>query len=488
VRRALLFGLLLIGFGATAAVWVAAAGPSTDPRDDGILRLEQWLKATLHHRPGERDAAAALVASWSDEDLRALWTDASTLLALMRDTRLTRIFIKLEPESDGKRVRYTKPQLQRLRILACAASGKATLTEIFPTIVTDPACVVAPILIDEQLRQLSAQAAASKRRGDPNFVVRRAAMLHADVVVMRSAASDDTDANESPNEHASGSGPRQLRLNIDDGRETSVREVPIHWMIGRMLLDDVRPAGAKHPAPESDEMVRRWYRASIAWMQQREDYDTTHVGHAFQLFASDPGILFLAACQRETFAAPRIQTAAQTRVFPKGFGLDVETDRRELVLAETLFRQLLALKPDAIEARLRHGHVLLRLERYDEAAADLRRAVPMLDADPELQYDGSLFLGAAEERLGHDQAAGVAFARAAALFPAAQSPWLSLSELAWHRGDRAGAVSALQHLFALPADASERQDPWWSYQIAQARDTDQLLDELRQSFRDSITP
>ena len=39
-------------------------------------------------------------------------------------------------------------------------------------------------------------------------------------------------------------------------------------------------------------MVRQWYRASIAWMQSREDYDTVHVAQARRLFPADPIFCF----------------------------------------------------------------------------------------------------------------------------------------------------------------------------------------------------
>jgi tetratricopeptide (TPR) repeat protein len=156
-----------------------------------------------------------------------------------------------------------------------------------------------------------------------------------------------------------------------------------------------------------------------------------HVLDAQHLLPFDPDILFLAACEHETFAASKIQTAARAGVVPNGFALDIVADREALTRAEALFRRVLSAAPDAIEARLRLGHVLLRLGRYDDAAAELRKAVPLLDADAQLQYEGALFLGAAEERLGRYDASRLAFERAASLYPAAQSPWLALSELAW---------------------------------------------------------
>ena len=127
------------------------------------------------------------------------------------------------------------------------------------------------------------------------------------------------------------------------------------------------------------------------------------------------------------------------------------SDSQELLDAEGLFRRVLELKPDAVEARLRLGHVLLRLGRFREAAGELRQAVPLLESDAQLLYDGELFLGAAEEALGNYEASRVAFERAASLYPTAQSPRLSLSELARRRGDRPGALRELQQVFALPA-------------------------------------
>jgi len=40
----------------------------------------------------------------------------------------------------------------------------------------------------------------------------------------------------------------------------------------------------------------------------------------------------------------------------------------------------------------------------------------------------------------------------------------------------------------LPAAVVARHDPWWTYQIAQARNANALLDDLRRPFRASITP
>jgi tetratricopeptide (TPR) repeat protein len=106
-------------------------------------------------------------------------------------------------------------------------------------------------------------------------------------------------------------------------------------------------------------------------------------------------------------------------------------------------------------------------------------------ADPLLRYYAELFLSAEEEELGHRDAARLAYEHAAALYPDAQSPLLALSRLARRNGDRPGALRAIQQVFALSPDKNERDDPWWIYNVAQARNADALLEDLRASLRRS---
>jgi tetratricopeptide (TPR) repeat protein len=161
----------------------------------------------------------------------------------------------------------------------------------------------------------------------------------------------------------------------------------------------------------------------------------------------------------------------------------VESERGELRQAEGYFRRALEIAPDHVEARLRLGRVLGLVGRHDDAARELRRALPSAGEDV-LRYYGELFLGAEEEALKQYDAAFDAYRRAAALYPTAQSPWLALSSLGRRRGDRAAALRALQQLFDLPSDRLERDDPWWTYHVAQARNADRLLEALRQPFHD----
>src|SRR6185295_520563 len=252
--------------------------------------------------------------------------------------------------------------------------------------------------------------------------------------------------------------PQRVKIQISDGYQTDVGQVAVHWELARMVLDAVKPGGTAAPAPGHDEMVRQWYRATAAWMQHVEDHDTVHLDRAREIFPADPDILSLSGSQRDTYAAPRIQSAVRSAVLPYGVTLAVAPERGELRQAEAFYRRALENKPEHAEARLRLGRVLGLLGRHSEAARELHQALASVDENL-LRYYGELFLGAEEESLSQYDAAFGAYHRAAALYPTAQSPWLALSSLGRRRGDRAAALSALQQLFDLPSTELERDDP-----------------------------
>ena len=455
---------------------------------DRLERLERWLKAVDGHRPGEDDAALAEVAAWSKDDLSGLWVDANALVQIMRTWKLNRVSIGAVGQRGATDIRYTSAQMRRLHVLSCAAAG----------VVFDQPCmqVKAGDELDSDLLRLSSHARAARTAGDDNYLVRRGALLHADIEMMVPppawvatpppvAAAFPKGYKRSGGLPASGPsvGPQRLRMDTTDGLGTDFGQQAIHWEVARMLLDAVKPLGEQRPAPERDDMVRQWYRATAAWMQFRESHDALHLDHARELFPDDPDILFLSGSQHETYAGPAIQSAVRTVVAPTGFASDVLSEHGELRRAEAFFRRALAQRPDAAETQLRLGRVLGRLGRHGDAVAELRQAVGALPAvDPPLRYYGELFLGAEEEALGRRDEARAAYEHAAALYPRAQSPFIALSQLAWRSGDRAGALRAIQQLFALPREAVDREDPWWAYHVAQVRNAEALLEDLRRPF------
>jgi tetratricopeptide (TPR) repeat protein len=451
---------------------VAADRSSSAAEVGRIVRVEQWLKAILHHEPGTADDAVESVASWSVRDMRTLWIDAGNLLLLMRNPRIVRFDIRQPGQRGSQPIRYTSTELRRLHVLACAAAG----------IVTASQCVAikAATELDSELLQLSRLAADARLHGDDNYVLRRGALLHTDVGMLTDGAAEPVDGGSSP-------GPQRIRMSIADGRETNLQQAAVHWDVARMLLDQVRPrrsdteAGADRPAPARDDMVRQWYGATAAWMQWKERHETVHLDHAREIFPADADILFLSGSLHETYAGSRVQSALRTAILPTGVKLALGSERDELREAEGFFRRAVEVKPDFVEARLHLGCVLARLGRPADAVKELTLALASTD-DELLRYYGELFLGAAHEATGQLDAAGASYARAAALQPGAQSPLIALSALARRRGDRAGALREIRRVFDLPSSESRDDDPWWTYHVSQARNADELFEEMIRPF------
>ena len=261
----------------------------------------------------------------------------------------------------GTQIRYTQStQLHRMRVLACAAGGA----------LVEPTCMAmdAGSELDPELRQLAGLARAAKLRGDDNYIMRRGAILHADVAMLAPASM------VAPGDVARPSGGlERFRMEISDGQEIDLRQSAVHWELARMLLDFVRPRGKDRADPGHDEMVRQWYRATAAWMQLREDHDKLHLDRARAIFPDDPDILFLSACQRETYAGLPIQTAVRSAILPTGVVLDVGSERVELRVAEAMFRRVLEL-----ETRLWRSADALRpcAWRAWEARGSRRRVAP----------------------------------------------------------------------------------------------------------------
>lgn len=432
---------------------------------DRIPRLARWLKAVDRHDPGERDEATDEVAEWTNAELRVLWVDINVLAQMKRNVKLKRFIFKTEAQARATEVHYTDLQLRQLATLACAAGGMVS---------SNPDCLAikAGTALDGDLVKVAAHAAAERARsGDDNYVMHRAALLHADVAMLQPQGRVE------PFSTTPTIGPQTWRIELSDGRSVDLGLSAVHWDIGRLAVDQLVPA------PARDAMARAWYHATAAWMQFHEDHDALHLDRARQLFPDDADLLFLSGCLRETFASGAIQAAARSVVLPTGLTVGVGSDRAELRQAEGFFRRALTLRPEMGEAHLRLGRVLAELGRHADAAAELGQALALVKGD-ELRYYAELFAGAEEEALGRSGAARDAYARAAALFPLAQSPLLATSELATRRGDRAAAQAAIRKVFELRAALDRgRDDPWWRYHVAQARNVDELLDAVRAPFR-----
>jgi tetratricopeptide (TPR) repeat protein len=455
----------------------ASRAAAPDDRYGRIPRLERWLKDILRHAPGTPDAAVVDASEWSNSEIEMLRVDSLVLSQLMRNPRLTSFQM---PEKDvecidclgarreltqprtllaGGTIRYTDSQLHRLKVLACAAAGK----------LKDAYCreIQAEPEIDAELSRLAELAANERKKGDENYVLRLAALLHADVAMITAGALQPV----------TDSGPtagQSVRVQTADGEATDIGTGDGHWTLGRSLLDEIKPG--------RDDMVRSWYVATSTWMQLVQQYNRVHLEHARKLFPGDATIAFLNGTHAEAYAGAAIQAVVKSAVLPTGFALKIGSSDAEMKTAETFLERSIRLDPSFDEAHLHLGRVLVARGKPQEAIIELQRAASATK-DPLIQYYAAMFLGAAEEALSHDDAARVSYEHAAEVFPRAQSPYLALSALNATRGSRTAAIASIAPLFALPSNAEYRDDPWWRYPTLQGRRAGELLQALWAPFR-----
>ena len=240
-----LSGLLSVVLSLAASPLSAALSDDPDAR---LLRVERWLKAAFSHQPGANDDAVTEVSLWSDAELRTLYADQAGLAKLIQDP--SRRSVKI-PAFPGRKPppEYTDWQVQRLHVLACAANGA----------LNDRLCAElgAERQLDPTLKRLAKAAASAAARGEPNFIVKRGALLHGDIAM---AGLPPVLAPDNSGELG------KIKIEVNDGESRGYNPGTVHWEMARQLFDYVRP---------DDPLTRQWYVATAAWMQDREQHDTT---------------------------------------------------------------------------------------------------------------------------------------------------------------------------------------------------------------------
>ena len=303
--------------------------------------------------------------------------------------------------------------------------------------------------------ELEAVVAEAKRHAR---LLAKTDLLRANRILLRGATLHGDIGRLIPEDTVRKSPTQKTAYAVRDGRWLGIRYISLHWQLGRSLLDGV------FPDPAADPGVRDWYHTLSTDLLRMRQFAAAadHFARARQMYPSDPDILFASGVLHERFGSTALQAAAESINESNRTSPSVSSSRGELTRAERFFRDSLMYRPDHIEARVRHGRVLDDLDRHDEAAEELRRAIAD-GAAGELLYLAQLFLGRAEEARGHRDESRAAFERASALYPNAQSPRLALSQIARRSGDRAAAQRELQFISKLPDDERRREDPWWLY-------------------------
>ena len=363
-----------------------------------LARLSSYLDAVNGHKPGTLDMAARLTGFMGEGDLYEARTDFFALVALCK-------------RQLGQSVRPA-PVVYRDTLINFA-----------------------------DLRQLLRLTDEEAQAGNANRILHRAAVLHADVVMLvipllpgRIGCSART------------------TLLVQDGNSAGTGCINFHWDHGKMMLDAVKPDPAK------DEVTRLWYLATITYLLEIGDFANAdrQISRASLLFPDDPELLFEHGYYHEGFASPHVQPAAFES------GADKRGAKVHLDEADGLYRRAIKENPQFVEARVHRGYVLGLLGRHRDAAEELRLAASSAQGSP-LRYYAEMFLGHAEESLGNHAAARDHYGRALALYPKAQSPLLALGLLARQLGDRAGSQNALRQVLALPRTRAGDDDPWWRY-------------------------
>jgi tetratricopeptide (TPR) repeat protein len=407
-----------IGASARSGLSAATSGLSTGA-DPGLLRFLNWLEGVHLHTPGCRDQPATEVGGWRKRDLEILLRDIREFVAFLR-------------RAEDERAEYEgRGSARRDQVILTIYGRRLTLDEL-------------------QRRFYGNQPLHA------NEVLRRAAVLHADIAIFVP-------------------GDRGRYPLVEDGGGKGWRGRSWHWEVGRLLLDNLVPSAS------DDSEALLWYRATSAHLFRSGDLAelAAHLIRARAMFPRSAAILLDSAYLHQELSSPPIQASAQ-QLRANDVSVTVNSRRAELQRAEQFFRQALALAPLDSHARVRLGHTLGDLGRHNDAAAELRRA---LDGKPdaEVLYLAELFLGREEEALGRRDEARRHYQRASELYPNAQSPTLALSRLARQTGDRPSAQRSLVALAAM--NDVDRADPWWLYYAAHKDDAAALMERMRQIGR-----
>jgi hypothetical protein len=384
-----------------------------------LLTLDAWMSAVYSHEPGVHDVAIDAMRSIRTPDLEAAFAPM-------------------------------------VAVLDAAVTPPARLK--WDTVFRDHAGRKFPAA---QAARMAPLAHRIKAFGIGRFL-KRAAVLHSDLGVI------------APNAHLTFSyGGSHF---VQDGVSVADAGRTWHWMLARAFLHAV-PGAADDPA------VGLWYQAVAThlWSSRSLVEAGPHITAGLAIFPRDADLHFARGLMHESRGAPHIQAGVEAQIagLPKSerlrFDRVIQSAVTEQRNAKWAFAEALELDPNHVEARIRYGRSLVLAGEHRQAAVELRNALER-EPQPMLRYFAYLFLARAYEGLGRIADARGAYASASALFPAAQSPRLSLSQIALQAGD---PDAARRGLALLSEPAAPDADPWWAYHYERQPHLDVLMARAR---------
>jgi hypothetical protein len=398
-----------------AAAAQFGGSPLIKPPEGATTRAATWVDAVLAHEPAMADAATLTLGDWTGDQVSELLIELSSIRLLMRDPDTTVFPVPIEFDTRFRGDPRVAKEISYSR------------TE------------------RDELRRAAERARLAGL--DDVALTARAIVLHSDIALRGGVGNS---------------------VSHTDGQSGAFEYKVDHWRMARDLSDQIRRRDGR------DADLIGWYRATLATMAATQLWNAAHISRAIDRFPDDADLQLLAGCLHEMAASARTQAAVASVRLPPGAQMRIGSPRGELGDAASRLKRALELRSAHAEARLHYGRVLTLLGRASNAVPELRSALAEA-GEPEQRYYAQLFLGRALEGVNQPQPARAAYEAAAALFPRAQAPYLALSQMAAAAANSPAAAAALAPLFALPAVAEDRQDPWWTYFRSCGRQAEDLL-------------